>query len=48
MDDDADIEWHRAQIAKNSAHIEELEAGSTAGGDVLPETQAMLTTSKTK
>lgn len=42
MDDDADIEWHRAQIAKNSALIEELEAGSTAGGDVLSETQAMI------
>ena len=32
MDDDTDIEWHRAQIAKNRTLIEELEAGGTVGG----------------
>ncbi|MBN8993456.1 MAG: hypothetical protein J0H42_34910 [Rhizobiales bacterium] len=42
MDDDTDIEWHRAQIAKNRTLIEELEAGGTVGGDVLSETQAMI------
>ncbi|HEY2529172.1 MAG TPA: hypothetical protein VGJ20_14695 [Xanthobacteraceae bacterium] len=42
MSDQTEIEWHREQIAKNRALIEELEAGSTAGGDVFPETQAEI------
>jgi len=38
MTDDTEIGWHREQIAKNRAVLEELEAGNTAGGDVFPET----------
>jgi hypothetical protein len=40
MTDDTEIEWHKEQIAKNRAVLEELEAGNTAGGDVFPETQS--------
>jgi hypothetical protein len=38
MNDDDEIAWHKEQIAKNRAILEELEAGNTAGGDVFPET----------
>jgi hypothetical protein len=41
-DDDTEIEWHKEQIAKNRVFLEELEAGSTAGGDVFPETQSEI------
>jgi hypothetical protein len=41
-DDDTEIEWHKEQIAKNRVVLEELEAGSTAGGDVFPETQSEI------
>jgi hypothetical protein len=41
-DDDAEVAWHREQIAKNQAVLEELEAGNTAGGDVFPETQSEI------
>lgn len=42
MTDDTEIGWHREQIAKNRAVLEELEAGNTAGGDVFPETQSEI------
>ena len=42
MADDAEIQWHKEQIAKNRAILEELEAGNTAGGDVFPETQSEI------
>jgi hypothetical protein len=42
MTDDTEIAWHREQIAKNRALLEELEAGNTAGGDVFPETQSEI------
>jgi hypothetical protein len=42
MSDDTEIEWHRDQIAKNRALLEELEAGNTAGGEVFPETQSEI------
>ncbi len=40
--DDTEIEWHKEQITKNPAILEELEAGNTAGGDVFPETQSEI------
>jgi hypothetical protein len=40
--DDREIEWHREQIRKNHAILEELEAGNTAGGDVFPKTQSEI------
>lgn len=42
MSDDPEIGWHREQIAKNRALLEELEAGNTAGGEVFPETQSEI------
>jgi hypothetical protein len=39
---DTEIEWHKEQIAKNRALLEELEAGNTAGGDIFPETQSEI------
>jgi hypothetical protein len=48
MNDDTEIEWHRDQIAKNRALLEELEAGNTAGGDVFPETQSHIDHLKTQ
>jgi hypothetical protein len=42
MTDDAEIEWHKEQIAKNRVLLEELEAGNTAGADVFPETQSEI------
>jgi len=42
MDDDGEIGWHRALIAKNRDLIGELEAGNSAGGDVFPETEAEI------
>ena len=42
MSNDPEVEWHREQIAKNRAVLEELEAGNTAGGDVFPETQSEI------
>jgi hypothetical protein len=42
MTDDTEIEWHKEQIAKNRAILDELEAGNTAGGDVFPETQSEI------
>ena len=38
MTDDTEIDWHKEQIAKNRAVLEELEAGNNAGGNVFPET----------
>jgi hypothetical protein len=48
MTDDTEIEWHKEQIAKNRALLEELEAGNTAGGDVFPETQSEIERLKTQ
>jgi hypothetical protein len=42
MTDDTEIAWHREQIAKNRALLEELQLGNTAGGDVFPETQSEI------
>ena len=42
MNDDTEIEWHRDQLAKNRAFLEELEAGNSAGGNVFPETQSQI------
>ena len=42
MNDDTEIRWHKEQIARNRALLEELEAGNTAGGEVFPETQSEL------
>lgn len=42
MTDDTEIDWHKEQIAKNRAILEELETGNTAGGDVFPETQSEI------
>jgi hypothetical protein len=42
MTDDPEIAWHREQIAKNRAILEELEAGNTEGSDVFPETQSEI------
>ena len=40
--DDAEIEWHREQLVKNRALLEELEAGNTDGSDVFPETASEI------
>jgi hypothetical protein len=48
MTDDTEIEWHKEQIAKKRALLEELEAGNTAGGDVFPETQSEIERLKTQ
>jgi hypothetical protein len=42
MSDDTEIAWHREQIDKNRAVLEELEAGNQDGGEVFPETQAEI------
>jgi hypothetical protein len=42
MTDDTEIGWHKEQIAKNRALLQELEAGNTAGGDVFAETQSEI------
>jgi hypothetical protein len=42
MADDTEIEWHKDQLAKNRALLDELEKGNTAGGDVFPETQSEI------
>ena len=42
MTDDTEIDWHKEQIAKNRAVLEELEAGNNAGGNVFPETQSEI------
>ena len=42
MPDDTEVAWHREQIAKNRAILEELEAGNTDGSDVFPETRAEM------
>jgi hypothetical protein len=41
-DDDAEVEWHKEQIAKNKAVLKELEAGNAAGGGIFPETQSEI------
>jgi hypothetical protein len=40
--DDAEIAWHREQLAKNRALLQEIEAGNTDGADVFPETQSEI------
>jgi hypothetical protein len=40
VSDDAEVAWHREQIAKNRAVLDEFEAGNTDGSDVFPETQS--------
>jgi hypothetical protein len=48
MTDDPEIGWHKEQIAKNRAILQELEAGNTVGGDVFPETQLEIDHLKTQ
>ena len=38
MTEDSEIAWHREQIAKNRALLDEIEAGNTDGAEVFPET----------
>lgn len=38
MSDETEIAWHREQISKNRALLEELEAGNRDGAEVFPET----------
>jgi hypothetical protein len=40
VSEDTEVAWHREQIAKNRAILDELEAGNTDGSDVFPETQS--------
>jgi hypothetical protein len=42
VSDDTEAAWHREQIAKNRAILDELEAGNTDGSDVFPETQSEI------
>jgi hypothetical protein len=42
MSEDAEVEWHKEQLAKNRVLLDELEAGNTAGGDVFPETASEI------
>jgi hypothetical protein len=42
MTEDTEVLWHLAQIAKNRAILEQLEAGNTAGAEVFPETQSEI------
>jgi hypothetical protein len=42
MTDNTETEWHKEQIAKSRALLEELEAGNTTEGDVFPETQSEI------
>lgn len=42
MSDETEIAWHRKQITRNRAVLEELEAGNQDGGEVFPETQAEI------
>ena len=42
MTDDTEIGWHREQIAKNRAILQELEEKNTAGDEVFPETQSEI------
>jgi predicted nucleic acid-binding Zn-ribbon protein len=42
MSDETEIEWHREQLAKNRALLDELQNGNTDGADVFPETQSEI------
>jgi predicted nucleic acid-binding Zn-ribbon protein len=42
MSDESEIEWHREQLAKNRALLDELQNGNTDGADVFPETQSEI------
>jgi hypothetical protein len=42
MSDETEIAWHREQITRNRAVLEELESGNQDGGEVFPETQAEI------
>ncbi|SDS08381.1 hypothetical protein [Bradyrhizobium canariense] len=42
MTDDGEIGWHKGQIAKDRALLEQLEAGNTAGGEAFSETQSEI------
>jgi hypothetical protein len=42
MSDESEIEWHREQLAKNRALLDELQSGNTDGADVFPETQSEI------
>jgi hypothetical protein len=42
MSDETEIAWHREQITRKRAELEELEAGNQDGGEVFPETQAEI------
>jgi len=40
--EDSEIAWHREQIAKNRALLEEIEAGNTDGAEVFSETKSEI------
>jgi hypothetical protein len=40
--EDSEIAWHREQIAKNRALLDEIEAGNTDGAEVFPETRSEI------
>jgi hypothetical protein len=42
MSDETEIAWHREQITRNRAVLQEMEAGNQDGGEVFPETQAEI------
>jgi polysaccharide pyruvyl transferase WcaK-like protein len=42
MSEDSEITWHREQIEKNRAILQELEEKNTAGDKVFPETQSEI------
>jgi hypothetical protein len=42
MTEDSEIGWHREQIAKNRALLDEIEAGNTDGAEVFPETRSEI------
>ena len=46
VSDDTEVAWHREQIAKNRAILDELEAGNTEGRDVFPRPNLRSSISK--
>jgi hypothetical protein len=48
MTEDSEIGWHREQIAKNRALLDEIEAGNTEGTEVFHETRSEIDRLKTQ
>jgi hypothetical protein len=42
MSDDSEVAWHREQIRKNRAVLNELEASNLEGSEVFPEIQSEI------